>query len=103
MESLEACWFSEDHWKSMATHGILLGSFWRSTETRGILLGCMGNGNLSVLDMVVEKCLFYDVFLKVVFKKHLNYNEKWIFVISGKQKRENQLIASELYSLEKFV
>jgi hypothetical protein len=31
---------------------------------------------LGVLDMVVEKCSFYDVFLKVVFKKHVNYNEK---------------------------
>ena len=60
----------------------------------------MGNGNLSVLDMVVEKCSFYDVFLKVVFKKHVNYNEKVIF---RNIRKKNELIASELYSLEKFV
>ena len=53
----------------------------------------MGNGNLSVLDMVVEKCLFYDVFLKVVFKKHVKYNEKSLFVIFGRKKRINRLLA----------
>ena len=34
---------------------------------------------LGVLDMVVEKCSFCDVFLKVVFRKHVNYNEKITF------------------------
>ena len=50
--------------------------------------------------MVVEKCSFYDVFLKVVFKKHVNYNEKVTF---RNIRKKNELIASELYSLEKFV
>ena len=31
---------------------------------------------LSVLDMVVEKCAFSDVFLKLIFKKHVNHNEQ---------------------------
>ena len=56
---------------------------------------------LGVLGMVVEKCSFYDVFLKVVFKKHVNYNEKSLFVISEKKKKTTQLIASELNSFEK--
>ena len=50
--------------------------------------------------MVVEKCSFCDVFLKVVFKKHVNYNEKSLFVIS-ERKKKNELIASELNSFEK--
>ena len=36
--------------------------------------------------MVVGKCFFYDVFLKVVFKTHLNYNEKSLFVISERER-----------------
>ena len=56
---------------------------------------------LGVLDMVVEKGSFYDVFLKVVFKKHVNYNEQVTF--RNIRKKKNELIASELYSLEKFV
>ena len=56
---------------------------------------------LGVLDMVVEKCSFCDVFLKVVFKKHVNHNEKSLFVIS--ERKKNELIASELNSFEKFV
>ena len=46
-----------------------------------ILVGGVENHNkkvverLSVLEMVVENWLFYDIFLKVVFKKHVNYNE----------------------------
>ena len=34
---------------------------------------------LGVWDMVVEKGSFYEVFLEVVFKKHVNYNEKVTF------------------------
>ena len=56
---------------------------------------------LNVLDMVVDKCSFYDVFLKVIFKKHVNYNDKITF--RNIREREIQLIASELYSLKKFV
>ncbi len=37
------------------------------------------------------------MFLKVVFKKHVNYNEKADF----RNIRENELIASELNSFEK--
>ena len=36
----------------------------------------------SVFDMVFEQCFFYLVFLRVVFKKALNNNEKSIFLIS---------------------
>ena len=53
-----------------------------------------------VLDMVVEKCSFYDVFLKVVFKKHVNSNDKSLFVIS-ERKKKNELIAGEINSFEK--
>ena len=67
----------------------------------------LGVRGLGVWDMVVEKCSFYDVFLKVVFKKHANYNEKLTFrnirKKKEKRKKKNELIASELYSLEKFV
>ena len=55
---------------------------------------------LGVLDMVVEKCSFHDMFLKVVCKKHVNTMEKSLFVIS-ERKKENELIASELNSFEK--
>ena len=34
---------------------------------------------LCVLDTVVETCSFYEVFLKVVFKKHVNCNERVLF------------------------
>ena len=57
---------------------------------------------LGVLDMVVGKCLFCEVFLKVVFKKHVNYNEQ-IDVRNIRKKQKKQLIAFELYSLEKLV
>ena len=52
---------------------------------------------LGVLDMVVEKCSFYDVFLKVVFRKLVNYNEKVTF----RNIQKNELIVSELNSFEK--
>ena len=55
---------------------------------------------LGVLDMVVEKCSFYEVFLEVVFKKHVNYNENITFRNPRKEKK-NELIASELNSFEK--
>ena len=60
----------------------------------------LGVRGLGVLDMVVEKCSFYDVFLKVVFKKHVNYNEKVTFR-NIRKKKKNELIASELNSFEK--
>ena len=44
--------------------------------------------------MVVELVSFYDVFLKVVFKKVVFYNEKLTF-----GKKRIQLIVSEVYSL----
>ena len=50
--------------------------------------------------MVVEKCLFYEVFLNAVFKKHVIHYEKVTF---RNIRKKNELIASELYSLEKFV
>ena len=46
---------------------------------------------LGVLDMVVEKCSFYDVFLKLVFRKHVNYNEKITFR-NIRKKREKKRI-----------
>ena len=72
--------------------GILLEIRGVLLETRGILLGCMGNGNLRLLDMVVEKCLFYGVFLKVVFQKHVNHNEKITFRNIRKKKEKNKRI-----------
>ena len=50
--------------------------------------------------MVVEKCSFYEVFLKVVFRKHVNYNEKITFR-NIRKREKNELIASELNSFEK--
>ena len=50
--------------------------------------------------MVVEKCAFYEVFLEVVFKKHVNYNEKIAFR-NPRREKKNELIASELNSFEK--
>ena len=46
---------------------------------------------LGVLDMVVEKCSFYDVFLKVVFKKHVNYNEQITFRNVRKRETEDPI------------
>ena len=44
---------------------------------------------LGVLDMVVESCSFYEVFLKVVFKKAVNYNvNKSIFVIPREKEKQ---------------
>ena len=54
---------------------------------------------LGVLDMVVGKCSFCDVFLKVAFKKHVNYNDKITF--RNIRETKNELIASELNSFEK--
>ena len=47
--------------------------------------------------MVVELCSFYELFLKVVFKKVVFYNEKLYF--RKAKKKKIQLIASEVYSL----
>ena len=52
---------------------------------------------LGVLTMVVETCSFYDVFLKVAFKQHVTCNETLTF---RNIRKKNELIASELYSLE---
>ena len=60
----------------------------------------LGVRGLGVLDTVVEKCSFCDVFLKVVFKTHVNYNEKVTFR-NIRKKKKNELIASELNSFEK--
>ena len=43
---------------------------------------------LGVLDMVIDKCSFCDVFSKVVFRKHVNYNKKSLFVISERKENE---------------
>ena len=47
--------------------------------------------------MVVGLCSFYEVFLKVVFKKVVFYNEKVTF--RNIRRKKIQLIASELNSL----
>ena len=86
--------FSWEVLKFMKKVVILVGRCWNSQKKVVKRLG--------VLDMVVEKCSFYEVFLEVVFKKHVNYNEKVTFR-NIRKKKKNELIASELYSLEKFV
>ena len=44
---------------------------------------------LGAFDMVVERCSFYDVFLKVVFKKHVNHNEQ-IYFRNSRNKKEKE-------------
>ena len=41
-----------------------------------------------VFNIVVEQCSFYEVFLKVVFKKAVNYNEKVDFRKPGRKKED---------------
>ena len=45
---------------------------------------------LGVLDMVVETCSFYDVLLKVFFKKGVTYNGKIVFRDIRKRERKTE-------------